>query len=334
MKSVLVTGGAGYIGAHAVKALQESGYAPVVYDDLSTGYRHNLKFGAFEQGDIRDTPRLTDVLRRYSVSAVLHFAARIEIGAGQANPLDFYDCNMAGTLSLLQAMSAASVDRLVYSSTAAVYGAPDYTPIDEAHPCAPENVYGRSKLMCERMISDAAAASDLRFAALRYFNAAGADPDGALGEEHDPETHLIPNALKIAAGQGPPLQIFGNDYDTPDGTGLRDFIHVSDLARAHCLALEAIEGEADALVCNLGSARGYSVLDVIAMIRDVTGRPAPYEMAERRMGDVPVLVANNARAEKYLGFRPERSDLRTIVQDAARFYEKKWNVSLLSQSQS
>lgn len=328
MASVLVTGGAGYVGAHAAKALARGGITPVVFDNLSTGHRHNIRFGPFEEGDIRDTPRLAGVMQSHAVTAVLHFAASIEVANGEQAPAAFQDNNVAGTQSVLEAMRISDVKQLVFSSTAAVYGAPEYTPIDERHPCNPVNVYGETKRAAERRIHDFAAAHGVQYVCLRYFNAAGADPDGEIGEEHEPETHLIPNALKAAAGRGGPMKLYGGDYDTPDGSCVRDYVHVHDLAAAHLAALAALEGGARALACNLGSGRGHSVREVLDAVETVTGRPVPFEIAPRRAGDVPVLTADPSFARRALGFTGAHSALEAIVRDAARFHAAQWGMAL------
>lgn len=328
MASVLVTGGAGYVGAHAAKALARGGITPVVFDNLSTGHRHNIRFGPFEEGDIRDTPRLASVMQGHAVTAVLHFAASIEVANGEQSPAAFHDNNVAGTQSVLEAMRISGVKQLVFSSTAAVYGAPEYTPIDERHPCNPVNVYGKTKRDAERRIHDFASAHGVQYVCLRYFNAAGADPDGEIGEEHEPETHLIPNALKAAVGRGGPMKLYGGDYDTPDGSCVRDYVHVHDLAAAHLAALVALEGGARALACNLGSGRGHSVREVLDAVKTVTGRPVPFEIAPRRAGDVPVLTADPSFARLALGFTGVHSALEAIVRDAARFHAAQWGMAL------
>ncbi len=319
---ILVAGGAGYVGSHTAKALSQAGFTPVVYDDLSAGYEHNVKWGPLERGDIRDGERLDAVLAAYDIKAVLHFAARIEVGEGERDPESFYDNNVYGSLCLLRALRKAGGPPLIFSSTCAVYGRPQTPLLDETHPRAPESVYGRSKLMIEQAIADYGRAYGMPYALLRYFNASGADRDGELGEEHEPETHLIPNALAAAAGRGQTLKIFGTDYDTPDGTCLRDYIHVEDLAQGHILALRRLLDGERALACNLGTGAGDSVRDVIRAIETVTGRTVPAEEAGRRPGDVPALVADTSFA-KSLGFAPARSDMTQIVTDAWRFYAAK-----------
>lgn len=320
---ILVIGGAGYIGSHTCKALAQEGFTPVVYDDLSAGFAYNVKWGPLELGDIRDVDRLRGVVAKYDIEAALHFAARIEVGQGERDPGSFYDNNVYGSLCILDALRRAGVPRLIFSSTCAVYGLPQTAVLDETHPRQPESVYGRTKLMIEQAIEDYGRAYGLRYALLRYFNASGADPDGELGEEHEPETHLIPLALAAAAGRGNTLKLFGTDYDTPDGTCLRDYIHVQDLAGGHVLALKRLLDEAPSFACNLGVGAGYSVREVIDTVGQVTGRTVPVEEAPRRPGDVPALVADTAFARS-LGFAPRRSSLPQIVADAWAFHSAKW----------
>jgi UDP-arabinose 4-epimerase len=315
--TVLVTGGAGFIGAHACKALRAAGMVPVTYDNLSTGHRDAVAFGPFVQGDVRDRAALTQAITANGVTAVLHFAASAYVGESVQDPARYYDNNVGGMIALLAACRAADVARVVFSSSCATYGVPDALPIVEATPQRPINPYGRTKLICEDMLRDHAAAYGLRFAALRYFNAAGADPDGQIGERHDPETHVIPLALRAAAGTWPALGIFGTDYDTPDGTCIRDYIHVTDLARAHVLALRHLMAGGDSVAVNLGSGVGISVQDIVAAIARVTGRAVPLRHAPRRIGDPPMLTADPALALRLFGFRTERSDIDTIIRDAA-----------------
>lgn len=319
---VIVTGGAGYVGAHAAKALAAAGHLPVVVDDLRTGHRHNVRWGPLHTVDIADAAALAAVLRAERPVAVLHFAAATEVGVGQRAPLGFYRNNVAATLSLLAAMRAAGVNRLVFSSTCAVYGEA-VPPIRETCERRPVSVYGRSKAMMEEVIEDCARAEGLDAVILRYFNAAGADPDGDLGEEHDPETHLVPNLLRAAIG-GAPFRIFGTDYDTPDGTCLRDFVHVSDLALAHVAALEHVVAAGGLSVFNLGTGRPQSVLDVLSAVEAVTGRILAVDRRPRRPGDVPILSADPLMARERLGFVPARSDIRTVVETAFAFHAARW----------
>jgi UDP-glucose 4-epimerase len=313
---VLVTGGAGYIGSHMVQVLAERGHEVSVLDDLSTGHADAVPAGRLARGDIADVAGTAKLLQR--IDAVIHFAACSLVAESVADPLKYYTRNVAGTAALLTAMRAASVDRLVFSSTAAVYGNPVRTPIDEAHPTEPVNPYGATKLAVERMLADCSAGYGLRSASLRYFNAAGADPKGRLGERHNPETHLIPLVLQAAAGRRPSVSVYGNDYPTRDGTCVRDYIHVLDLCDAHLRALEWLEnGKCD--VFNLGNGEGATVLEVIEAARRVTGRPITVVQAARRAGDPPSLVADATKARRVLGWEPRHKDIEGIVRDAWRW---------------
>jgi len=316
LRTALVTGGAGYIGSHACKALARSGWHPVSYDDLSTGHRPLVKWGPLEEGDIRDRVRLDAVLARWQPQAVLHFAALSQVGASVRQPDLYRDVNVAGTECLLAAMRAANVATLVFSSTASVYGAPAHLPITETAPLAPTNPYGETKVAAEDAIRCAGASGKLRYAILRYFNAAGGDPEGETGESHEPETHLIPNALAAALGKAPALELFGEDYPTPDGTCIRDYIHVSDVADAHVQALSRLAESPAPIVCDLGTGKGASVREVIAAVEAVTGRTVPVRMAPRRSGDPPALYTAAQAAWRELGWKPERSDLASIIRDA------------------
>jgi UDP-glucose 4-epimerase len=319
---VLVCGGAGYIGAQLAKVLAQSGCEVTVFDNLSTGHRAAVRWGALVEGDLRDRTALARLFGAHSFDAVMHFGALSQVGESVRMPLAYYENNVTGSLNLLDAMHRAGVERLVFSSTAAVYGTPQQPFIDESHPTRPINPYGASKLMIERMLEDAAQAHGLRSVALRYFNAAGADPDGETGEWHEPETHLIPNVLRRALGQGEALQVFGTDYDTRDGTCVRDYVHVHDLAQAHVLALDYLGGHAGAHRFNLGSGQGFSVMEVIEAARQVTGKPVPFDEAPRRAGDPPVLVADAQRAKKELGWQPRFDDMRIIVESAWRWHRE------------
>lgn len=318
--TVLVTGGAGYIGSHMVKLLRAKGRSVLVLDNLSTGHRDAVPAGVeFVEADTADTPRLGELLRLKGVAAVIHFAASSQVGESTAEPLKYYANNVGGTLGLLRAMRAAGVERIVFSSTAAVYGEPQALPIDEAHPKQPVNPYGATKLAVERMLDDLHAAHGLRSVSLRYFNAAGADPDGELGERHDPETHLVPLALQAASGRRPALAVFGNDWDTRDGTCVRDYVHVVDLCDAHLRALDWLEGGGGREAINLGSEHGATVLEVIEAVRRETGKDFAVRIAGRRAGDPAVLVASCERARRVLGWTAQRSDIATIVRDAWRW---------------
>ncbi|AHE96948.1 UDP-glucose 4-epimerase [Thioalkalivibrio paradoxus ARh 1] len=313
---MLVTGGAGYIGSHACKALALAGYTPVAYDNLVYGHREAVRWGPLEPGDIADRKRLDAVVAQYQPEAVLHFAAYAYVGESVQDPAKYYRNNVAGTLTLLEALVHHDIRRIVFSSTCATYGVPERTPIDEDHPQQPINPYGASKLMIERMLQDFDAAYGLRSVSLRYFNAAGADPDGEIGEDHDPETHLIPLALQAALGQREALQVFGSDYPTPDGSCIRDYIHVTDLAQAHVLALDYLTRGGATTALNLGTGHGHSVLEVIAAADAVTGRAVPTVLAPRRPGDPPVLTAVADRARQVLGWQPRYTDLATILRHA------------------
>jgi UDP-arabinose 4-epimerase len=316
-RPVFVTGGAGFIGSHTCKQLSSVGIEPVAFDNLSTGHRESVRWGPLVEGDILDTERLVGALRLYRPSAVIHFAASAYVGESVTNPGKYYRNNVAGSLSLLEACRAAEVSNVIFSSSCATYGTPESIPINEETPQHPINPYGRSKLICEQLLRDFADAYGLRFVSLRYFNACGADPDGELGEWHDPETHLIPRALMAAAGRLPYLSVFGNDYDTPDGTCIRDYIHVCDLARAHIEAVRYLVAGGESIALNLGAGRGMSIRDVLSAIERVTGRRAPIVYEPRRPGDPPVLVAHTKAAKKHLGFSAELSDIDTIIRTAA-----------------
>jgi UDP-glucose-4-epimerase GalE len=306
--NILVCGGAGYIGAHICKQLAAAGHVPIAFDNLSTGHARAVRWGPLVNGDLLDPAALTAVFRDHAIDAVMHFAARSLVGESVREPALYFRNNVVGTLNLLDAMRAANVDKLVFSSTAAVYGDPAYTPIDEAHPTRPINPYGWSKLMAERLIAEHCRAHGLRGVALRYFNAAGADADGDIGEAHDPETHLIPNVVMAALDPARgPVQLFGNDYPTPDGTCVRDYIHVEDLCRAHLLALEHLARAPGFHVFNLGTGRGNSVAEVLSACHaHCDGKPEA-RIAPRREGDPAVLVASNRAAADALGWSPQRT---------------------------
>jgi UDP-glucose 4-epimerase/UDP-arabinose 4-epimerase len=320
--AVLITGGAGYIGSHTAKALREAGLTPVVFDNLSSGRREAVQWGDFIHGDIRDTAALGEAMKVHEVRAVIHFASLIEVGRSTVRPDLFYEHNVGGTASLLAAMRANDVGRLVFSSSAAVYGQAGRGPLDtisEDAPKDPSSPYGDTKLACERMIAAYGRAFGLTAVALRYFNAAGADPSGLIGETHSPETHLIPLVIAAALGVGKPLTVFGDDFDTPDGTCLRDYIHVNDLAAAHVAALKAPLQRGQFEAVNVGTGQGQSVLEVIAAVERETGRAVPRSVGARREGDPPSLVAQAERAKQVLGWTPVCSSLATIVRDALRW---------------
>lgn len=315
-QSILVTGGAGYVGSHACKALAGAGYRPVVYDNLSRGHREAVRWGPLVEGDIHDLARLGEALRVHQVSAVMHFAAFAYVGESVSDPELYYQNNLGGTLALLGAMRAAGVQKIVFSSTCAVYGVPETLPIRETTAKAPLNPYGDTKLAVERALNWYAAAYGMRYMALRYFNAAGADPDGEIGEDHEPETHLIPLVLRAALGRGGPIEIYGTDYPTPDGTAIRDYIHVADLADAHVRALAYLAAGGDSRALNLGTGSGSSVREVIAAVERIGGRKVPQREVARRPGDPPELVADPALARDRLGWLPRHSDLDTIIRTA------------------
>lgn len=320
---ILVAGGAGYIGSHTAAALAEAGFRVLVLDDFSAGHRGALLGAQCVTVDLLDAPRLAEVFALHRIDAVIHFAARCYVGESVQNPGLYYRNNVIGTLNLLQAMVAAGVPRLVFSSTCATYGLPATVPIVETCTQVPINPYGHTKLACEFMMRDFAVAHGLCTIALRYFNAAGADPAGRLGEDHRPETHLIPIALAASAGRRPPLQVFGNDYPTPDGTCIRDYIHVTDIASAHVLALRSLlEGSTGFRAFNLGNALGTSVADIVRICEQVTGRKVPHTFAPRRPGDPPKLVGCTTLIERELGWKPVHSDPATILATAWAWYER------------
>ena len=318
---ILLCGGAGYIGSHMLKWLALRGYRVTVLDNLSTGHREAVQWGELVEADLLDPASLERVFAGRRFDAVMHFCARSLVGESVAQPYDYYANNVSGTLNLLQAMQRHGVAKLVFSSTAAVFGNPVSARIDEDHPKAPINPYGASKLMVERMLQDAASAYGLRSVALRYFNAAGASPEGDIGESHQPETHLIPNALRAALGTGPALKLFGDDYPTPDGTCVRDYVHVDDLAQAHERALAHMQAHEGAHAFNLGNGQGFSVREVIEAASRVAGRAVPFEVAPRRDGDPATLVASSERARAELGWSPAHASLDEIIGTAWRWHQ-------------
>lgn len=322
MKNVLVTGGAGYIGSHACKALAASGYRPIAYDNLVNGHRRAVQWGPFEHGDILDRTRLDTVIAAYRPAAVIHFAAFAYVGESVEDPGKYYRNNVAGSLALLEAMRDHDITRMVFSSSCAIYGEPARVPISESSPLVPVNPYGMSKLIAERMISDFAAANGMRWMALRYFNAAGADPAGEIGEVHDPETRIIPRAIAAALGETGPFAVFGTDYDTPDGTCIRDYTHVSDLARAHVAALDAMDDNVPSQPINLGTGHGVSVRQVIDSVEECTGKSVPVTFAPRREGDPAVLIADPARAKAILGWKPQYPGIGESVKTALAWHLK------------
>lgn len=320
-KKVLVVGGAGYIGAHSCLLLAERGYEPIVFDNLSNGHSEFVKWGPLETGDIRDRARLDAVLAKHRPDAVMHFAALIEVGESVTNPAAFYDNNVIGTLTLLSATMAAGIDAFVFSSTCATYGLPDRVPMDESHRQTPINPYGRTKLIIEQALKDYSDYKGLRSVMLRYFNAAGADFEGRIGEWHTPETHAIPLAIDAALGRRGSFKVFGNDYDTRDGTCVRDYIHVLDLADAHVRAIDYLLAGGETVALNLGTGTGTTVKELVDTIAAVTQRHFPVEEAERRPGDSTALVANNDKAKAVLGWRPTY-DLDAIVRSAWNWHSR------------
>jgi UDP-glucose-4-epimerase GalE len=319
---VLVTGGAGYIGSHTVKNLLAKGHEVVVFDDFSSGRKELLTGGQVVKADLKDPAALDGVFQNHKVEAVLHFASLIQVGESFLDPGKYYVQNLTGSLNLLEAMRRAGVNIFIFSSSAAVYGVPRETPITEEHPLAPANPYGQTKYFVETILQDYGRAYGLKYISLRYFNASGADPDGRLGEMHDPETHLIPNILLSLLGKKGEVEVFGTDFETPDGSAIRDYIHVSDLAEAHALALGRLAAGGPSDVINLGTNRGYSVLEVITKVEEVTGRPVRYRTAQRRKGDVPVLLASKEKAERLLGWNLRYSDIETIVSTAWTWHSR------------
>ncbi|MBN1496887.1 MAG: UDP-glucose 4-epimerase GalE [Spirochaetes bacterium] len=319
---ILIVGGAGYIGSHINKGLSGQGYRTVVFDNFSCGHREFLKWGEFVEGDLADVGQIRGLFAQYRFAAVMHFSAFTYVGESVSDPAKYYANNVTNTLNLLNVMRENTVNKFIFSSSAATYGDPVETPITETHPLAPINPYGRTKLMVENILADYSSAYDVRYTALRYFNAAGADPETEVGEWHDPETHLIPLVLDAALGTRKNIQIYGTDYDTPDGTCVRDYIHVADLADAHIRALERLlRGEGSA-VFNLGNGKGFSVREVIDIAGKVTGRNIPVIETDRRPGDPAVLIADAKKAESVLGWRPRYPGLDAIIESAWKWHRK------------
>jgi UDP-arabinose 4-epimerase len=323
-QDILVVGGAGYIGSHVCKMIAENGGRPITLDNLSSGHKHAVQWGPIETVDLRDRPALDAAFARWpDLSAVIHLASSIEVGIGERMPAEFYSNNVIGALNLLDAMRAANVAKLIFSSTCATYGETEKMPIEERDPQLPVSVYGKTKLAIEHMIQSYHKAYDLAYVTLRYFNASGADASGLIGEEHDPETHLIPLAMQAAMGQRGPLTLFGTDYDTADGTCVRDYIHVSDIARAHVLALEKMAGGLSRAEVNIGTGNGISNLEILETIGRVTGQAVPYENGPRRTGDLSRLYADKGHAKTVLGFEPIHSDIETIIRSAWAFHARR-----------
>jgi len=321
--SILVTGGAGYIGSHTVKQLLQENYEVIVLDNFSSGREELLIGGEIIRGDLRNKKTLQEVFASYKIDAVIHFASLIQVGESYQNPQKYYQHNLLTSLNLLEVMLAHHVRKFIFSSSAAVYGEPQKIPIPEDHPLVPTNPYGQTKLFVEIILKDYARAYGLKFISLRYFNAAGADPEGKLGEMHEPETHLIPNILLTLLGQKKEFYLFGTDFPTPDGTAIRDYIHVTDLATAHVLAVKKLlAGEIQTDFINLGTTKGYSVLEVIREAEKITGLKLNYQRHTRRPGDVPILLASRERAKQKLGWELHYSDLETIIQTAWAWHQK------------
>jgi UDP-glucose-4-epimerase GalE len=325
MARILLTGGAGYIGSHCAKALSTEGHECIVFDNLTSGHREFVRWGQLIEGDIRDAVALDAVFGAQRIDAVVHFAGLAYVGESVTAPSNYYDVNVHGTRVLLDAMLRAAVSAIVFSSSCAVYGQPDNVPIVESALPDPINPYGFTKLVCERMMDDFGRAHGLKSARLRYFNAAGADPMAEIGEDHRPESHLIPLVLDAAFGVQPAIQVFGTDYQTPDGTAIRDYVHVSDLAQAHVLALEHLLDGCNTIAVNLASGKGASVREVIDMARAITGRRIDVRNIPRRPGDPAVLIADPTRARELLGWAAERSDLATIINDAWRWHKVRFS---------
>ncbi|MGE4497241.1 MAG: UDP-glucose 4-epimerase GalE [Deferribacterales bacterium] len=313
MKNIIVAGGAGYIGSHMVKKLSEAGFNPVTVDNLSTGHRDAVLHGDFEECDIADSAGMGRILEKYNPAAVMHFAAFSLVGESVEKPEKYYRNNVAGTLSLLETMRRHACDRFIFSSTAAVFGDPEYLPMDENHPKKPVNPYGRTKLMIEEALRDYSAAYDLKYVIFRYFNAAGHDESGDLKERHSPETHLIPLVVQAAKGERSCIAVYGDDYGTPDGTCVRDYIHVNDLCEAHLAGLKYLEGGGESEDFNLGNGSGFSVKEVISKVRLVSGRDFEVKTEGRRAGDPASLVADSAKARHVLGWRPEYTAVEDII---------------------
>jgi UDP-glucose-4-epimerase GalE len=320
MSRILVTGGAGYIGSHTAKALARFGHESVVYDNLSTGHEWAVKWGPLVKGELSDRELLARTIAEYSIESVIHFAASAYVGESVANPRLYYRNNICNTMNLLEVMLDVGVSNIVFSSSCATYGEPQSIPIAEHHPQDPLSPYGESKHFVERMLKSYGAAYGLNWVSLRYFNAAGADPDGELGEVHDPETHLIPLAFHAATGKCQALEIFGTDYANPDGTAIRDYIHVADLAAAHVSAAEYLQHGNQSVAINLGNGMGYSVREVVSSVESITKLDVPVVYAPRRPGDAPALVSDSGRAQSVLGWQPEIPDLAEIISSAWKWF--------------
>jgi len=322
MTKVLVTGGAGYIGSHTTKELLKQGFEVVVFDNLSSGNKEFVLGRGLIVGDLMDKAAVRNVFKSGDIAAVLHFASLIQVGESYVDPRKYYAQNLISSLNLLDVMLEAGVKSFIFSSSAAVYGTPRQIPIPEEHPLLPMNPYGQTKFFVEKILQDYDRAYGLKFISLRYFNAAGADPDGTLGEMHNPETHLIPNILLTIRGKKEYLEIYGTDFPTPDGTAIRDYIHVTDLAAAHVLALQRLLASSMSESINLGTNKGYSVREIIAKAEEITGKKVPTEQKTRREGDVPVLLASKEKAERLLGWKLRYSKIETIIDTAWKWHTK------------
>lgn len=319
---ILVVGGAGYIGSHTNKLLNQKGYETLIYDNLIYGHKEAVKWGEFILGDLNDIEQLRLVFSKYKIEAVMHFAAFAYVGESVEDPQKYYINNVSNTLNILKVMQEFECKYFIFSSTCATYGNPEYSPIDEKHPQNPINPYGQSKLMVEKILQDYSNAYDIRYVSLRYFNAAGTDIDGEIGESHDPETHLIPLVLDAALGKREDIKVFGTDYDTPDGSAIRDYIHVTDLADAHILALEHLKGGAKSDVFNLGNGDGYSVIEVISMVKQVTKKDLKVTLVDRRAGDPAKLIGDASKAKNILGWQPKYFQLEKIIETAWNWHQK------------
>lgn len=319
---ILITGGAGYIGSHTNKLLHQKGFQTVVYDNLSRGHQEFVKWGQFIQGNLADKGQLQVCFKNYPIDAVLHFCAFCYVGESSNHPAQYYQNNVVNTINLLDTMVEYGVKHIIFSSTCATYGNPAKIPLTEDHPQHPINPYGKSKLLVERILKHYDEAHGIRHVNLRYFNAAGADPDGQIGEWHEPETHLIPIAMQVARGQRKHMQIFGTDYETSDGTCIRDYIHVNDIADAHCLALEYLQNGASSDAFNLGNGNGFSVKDIIHSVERISGKTVKAVEAARRPGDPPVLIGSSEKAKKILKWQPRHPDLEEIIQTAWRWHSR------------
>ena len=322
MTNILVTGGAGYIGSHTCLALAQGGYTPVAFDNLVNGHRELVQWGPFEQGDVRDRKRLDEVISTYQPAAIIHFAGLIEVAESITDPVAFFDNNVSGSLTLFAAALAAGIDKLVFSSTCATYGVPQEIPMRETHPQLPISPYGTSKLLVERMLNDLSAYKNLRSVILRYFNAAGADTVGRIGEWHNPESHVLPIAIEVAQGRRPVFKINGSDYPTPDGTCIRDFIHVSDLADAHVRSIQYLLSGGESVALNVGTGRGTSVKELVQVVETISKKRLPVEFGARREGDPAVLVADNTQVMSRLGWKP-RNDINSIVGSAWNWHQSR-----------